>query len=102
MHGADGRVDPRRDQGARRLPGGNHQELTRRGELVDAKALATPELARFVTSDGATATGGHRRPGDRATDDSLVLAFLSSGLPFALPEGEKREHRLRSVLHLLY
>ena len=28
-------------------------ELTERGELVDAQALAGPELARFVTSDGA-------------------------------------------------
>src|SRR4051794_13467343 len=27
-------------------------ELTERGELVDAQGLATPELAKFVTSDG--------------------------------------------------
>ncbi len=30
-------------------------ELSALGELVDAQALTGPELARFVTSDGATA-----------------------------------------------
>jgi len=30
-------------------------ELTRSGEFVDAQALTTPEQARFVTCDGATA-----------------------------------------------
>ena len=30
-------------------------ELTERGELVDAQGLTGPELARFVTSDGASA-----------------------------------------------
>jgi hypothetical protein len=29
-------------------------ELRERGELVEAQALTTPELARFVVSDGAT------------------------------------------------
>ncbi|HLN42639.1 MAG TPA: YciI family protein [Acidimicrobiales bacterium] len=29
-----------------------NQELTERGELVDAQGLAGPELARFVVSDG--------------------------------------------------
>jgi hypothetical protein len=31
------------------------QELTERGELVDAQGLSAPELARFVTSDGVSA-----------------------------------------------
>jgi hypothetical protein len=30
-------------------------ELQERGELVDAQALTTPELAKFVVSDGAAA-----------------------------------------------
>jgi len=30
-------------------------ELRERGELVEAQALTTPELAKFVVSDGATA-----------------------------------------------
>ncbi|HEV3451250.1 MAG TPA: YciI family protein [Acidimicrobiia bacterium] len=32
-----------------------NQELTERGELVDAQGLAGPERAKFVVSDGATA-----------------------------------------------
>jgi hypothetical protein len=32
-----------------------NQELTERGELVDAQGLAGPELAKFVVSDGVTA-----------------------------------------------
>jgi hypothetical protein len=32
-----------------------NQELTERGELVDAQGLAGPEQAKFVVSDGATA-----------------------------------------------
>src|SRR6202043_4264118 len=32
-----------------------NQELTERGELVDAQGLAGPELAKFVVSDGASA-----------------------------------------------
>jgi hypothetical protein len=32
-----------------------NQELTERGELVDAQGLAGPELARFVVSDGSRA-----------------------------------------------
>ena len=32
-----------------------NQELTERGELVDAEGLAGPELAKFVVSDGTTA-----------------------------------------------
>ena len=32
-----------------------NDELTERGELVDAQGLAGPELAKFVVSDGASA-----------------------------------------------
>ncbi len=32
-----------------------NEELTKRGELVDAQGLAGPELAKFVVSDGASA-----------------------------------------------
>jgi hypothetical protein len=32
-----------------------NQELTERGELVDAQGLAGPEQAKFVVSDGTTA-----------------------------------------------
>jgi hypothetical protein len=32
-----------------------NQELTERGELVDAVGLAGPELSKFVVSDGASA-----------------------------------------------
>jgi hypothetical protein len=32
-----------------------NQELAERGELIDAQALAGPELARFVVSDGQAA-----------------------------------------------
>jgi hypothetical protein len=32
-----------------------NKELSARGELVDAQALAGPDLARFVTSDGKNA-----------------------------------------------
>jgi hypothetical protein len=32
-----------------------NQELTQRGELVDAQGLAGPELAKYVVSDGASA-----------------------------------------------
>jgi hypothetical protein len=32
-----------------------NQELTARGELVDAQGLSGPELAKFVVSDGITA-----------------------------------------------
>jgi hypothetical protein len=32
-----------------------NEELTDRGELVDAQGLAAPELAKFVVSDGASA-----------------------------------------------
>jgi hypothetical protein len=32
-----------------------NQELTERGELVDAQGLAGPDQARFVVSDGASA-----------------------------------------------
>jgi hypothetical protein len=32
-----------------------HQELVASGELVDSKVLAGPDLAKIVTSDGATA-----------------------------------------------
>ncbi|MGH2660310.1 MAG: YciI family protein [Actinomycetota bacterium] len=32
-----------------------NQELTERGELVDAQGLAGPEQAKFVVSDGASA-----------------------------------------------
>jgi hypothetical protein len=32
-----------------------NEELTRRGELVDAQGLAGPEQAKFVVSDGASA-----------------------------------------------
>jgi hypothetical protein len=32
-----------------------NQELTERGELVDAQGLAGPEVAKFVVSDGASA-----------------------------------------------
>jgi hypothetical protein len=32
-----------------------NSELRERGELVDAQGLAGPELAKFVTSDGASA-----------------------------------------------
>ena len=32
-----------------------NQELTERGELVDAQGLAGPELAKFVVSDGTSA-----------------------------------------------
>jgi hypothetical protein len=32
-----------------------NQELTERGELVDAQGLAGPERAKFVVSDGASA-----------------------------------------------
>jgi hypothetical protein len=32
-----------------------NQELTERGELVDAQGLAGPESARFVVADGASA-----------------------------------------------
>lgn len=32
-----------------------HQELTERGELLGAEALAGPEAAKFVTSDGVAA-----------------------------------------------
>ncbi len=32
-----------------------NQELQERGELVDAQALTTPELAKFVVSDGSAA-----------------------------------------------
>src|ERR1022692_606994 len=32
-----------------------NQELTDRGELVDAQGLAGPEVAKFVVSDGASA-----------------------------------------------
>jgi hypothetical protein len=32
-----------------------HQELVERGELVDSQVLTGPDLAKIVTSDGATA-----------------------------------------------
>jgi hypothetical protein len=32
-----------------------NQELTERGELVDAQGLAGPDVAKFVVSDGASA-----------------------------------------------
>ena len=39
-----------------------NQELTDRGELVDAQGLAGPDQAKFVVSDGAGRPGDHRRP----------------------------------------
>ena len=39
-----------------------NQELTERGELVDAQGLAGPEQAKFVVSDGVGAPVDHRRP----------------------------------------
>ena len=39
-----------------------NQELTERGELVDAQGLAGPDQAKFVVSDGVGAPVDHRRP----------------------------------------
>jgi hypothetical protein len=72
-----------------------NQELTERGELVDAQGLAGPELARFVVSDGVTAPvitdgpfpeskellAGYRLVDVETTERALVIAAQASAAP---------------------
>jgi hypothetical protein len=100
-----------------------NQELTERGELVDAQALAGPDVAKFVVSPGADAGFGDPAHPPRLgglTTREIAAAFLvpeatmgqrisrakarivASDVPFALPSPDERSERLRSVLHVLY
>ena len=72
-----------------------NQELTERGELVDAQGLAGPELARFVVSDGVTAPvitdgpfpeskellAGYRLVDVDTTERALAIAAQASAAP---------------------
>ncbi|MBF6557601.1 MAG: hypothetical protein IVW52_15865 [Acidimicrobiales bacterium] len=72
-----------------------NQELTERGELVDAQGLAGPELARFVLSDGVTAPvitdgpfpeskellAGYRLVDVETTERAIAIAAQASAAP---------------------
>ena len=72
-----------------------NQELTERGELVDAQGLAGPELARFVVSDGVTAPvitdgpfpeskellAGYRLVDVETTERAIAIAAQASAAP---------------------
>jgi len=70
-------------------------ELRGRGELVEAQALTTPELAKFVVSDGATAPvvtdgpfpeskellAGYRMIDVESTERAIEIAARGSAAP---------------------
>lgn len=70
-------------------------ELRERGELVEAQALTTPELARFVVSDGAAAPvitdgpfpeskellAGYRMIDVESSERALEIAARASAAP---------------------
>ena len=70
-------------------------ELRERGELVEAQALTTPELAKFVVSDGATSPvitdgpfpeskellAGYRMIDVESTERALEIAARASAAP---------------------
>ncbi|HEV3133063.1 MAG TPA: YciI family protein [Acidimicrobiales bacterium] len=72
-----------------------NQELTERGELVDAQGLAGPEVARFVVSDGVTAPvitdgpfpeskellAGYRLVDVDTTERAIAIAAQASAAP---------------------
>ena len=72
-----------------------NQELTERGELVDAQGLAGPDLARFVVSDGVTAPvitdgpfpeskellAGYRLVDVETTERAIAIAAQASAAP---------------------
>src|SRR5580704_12026114 len=72
-----------------------NEELTARGELVDAQGLAGPELAKFVVSDGASAPvitdgpypeskellAGYRLVDVESAERAIVIAARASAAP---------------------
>ena len=72
-----------------------NQELTERGELVDAQGLAGPDVAKFVVSDGAGAPvitdgpfpeskellAGYRLVDVETSDRALEIAAQASAAP---------------------
>jgi len=72
-----------------------NQELTERGELVDAQGLAGPDVAKFVVSDGASAPvitdgpfpeskellAGYRLVDVETVDRAIEIAARSSAAP---------------------
>jgi hypothetical protein len=72
-----------------------NQELTERGELVDAQGLAGPDVAKFVVSDGAGAPvitdgpypeskellAGYRLVDVETTDRAVEIAAQASAAP---------------------
>jgi hypothetical protein len=77
-----------------------NQELTERGELVDAQGLAGPEVARFVVSDGVTAPvitdgpfpeskellAGYRLVDVDTTERAIAIAAQASAAPVEVRE----------------
>lgn len=72
-----------------------NQELTERGELVDAQGLAGPDQAKFVVSDGASAPvitdgpfpeskellAGYRMVDVETTERAIEIAAQASAAP---------------------
>lgn len=89
-----------------------NEELTERGELVDAQGLAGPDQAKFVVSDGATAPvitdgpfpeskellAGYRLVDVESLERALTIAAQASAAPG--PDGVPIQDRIevRQVL----
>ncbi|HEY6317366.1 MAG TPA: YciI family protein [Acidimicrobiia bacterium] len=89
-----------------------NDELTARGELVDAQGLAGPEQAKFVVSDGATAPvitdgpfpeskellAGYRLVDVESIERALEIAARTSAAPGANGVPIRQRIEVREVL----
>jgi hypothetical protein len=89
-----------------------NDELTTRGELVDAQGLAGPEQAKFVVSDGATAPvitdgpfpeskellAGYRLVDVESLERALEIAARASAAPGANGLPIRQRIEVREVL----
>jgi hypothetical protein len=89
-----------------------NDELTERGELVDAQGLAAPELAKFVVSDGAAAPvvtdgpfpeskellAGYRIVDVESVERALEIAARTSAAPGAGGTPIRQSIEVREVM----
>jgi hypothetical protein len=89
-----------------------NEELTERGELVDAQALAGPELAKFVVSDGVGAPvvtdgpfpeskellAGYRTVDVESLERALEIAAQASAAPGPGGKPIKQAIEVREVM----
>jgi hypothetical protein len=90
-------------------------ELRERGELVDAQGLASPELAKFVTSDGASAPvvtdgpfaegkellAGYRLVDVESPERAIEIAAQGSAAPGQGGKPIRQEIEVREVMAAL-